>query len=166
MGDSLVYVRSFLAKQFSLGRYRVVFLHGPAQSGKTRFAKTLARELGAEYLNLLVEFLSDASLVEQIDRFSPGDLVDHCLTNAASDIIVVDDLDFLINTWTDDSKREFLSLVETLSVGQTNKLIFFVAQTDSGITLNHDPKSRVLRSVVKKSSSKQWFCPLDVEVSR
>jgi polynucleotide 5'-kinase involved in rRNA processing len=61
----LVQLISFQNKE----QYRALMILGPANYGKTKFAKRLAEKINAEYVDLLETFIDDESLSKSIDTF-------------------------------------------------------------------------------------------------
>jgi len=82
-------------------------------SGKSEFARKLAVKTEALYIDLLADFLSKPELSGSIDTFEPQDLKKY-LRNIPFDgkLIVIDNIDFLINTWNDLNKEHFLNFIE------------------------------------------------------
>ena len=86
-------------------QYRTVLVLGPADSGKTKFAKILANRLKAKYLDLLDTFLCDKYLSDNIDVFTVSKLKKYLLNISANEVvIIVDNIDFLLNTWSKNRK--------------------------------------------------------------
>lgn len=140
----------FLSRQ-SQESYRPFIVHGAAGSGKTSFAKRAVSKLGKiAYLDLLEYFIEKPDLA-RVDLFRPPDLR-RLLVNfqCPEPVLLVDNLDFLLNTWSSADKRSFLDLVEhdLRSPGDTSKTIGFFIQSDPEITvrqmLNTRKESRVL----------------------
>ncbi len=94
-------------------RYKTFGLFGPAMSGKSELAKKLADKTGAVYMDLLAEFVSNSDLRSNIDTFEPQDLKDYLRRVAFNGrLIIVDNIDFLINTWNNLSKEHFLNFID------------------------------------------------------
>jgi len=116
--------------------YRAFIIHGPAMSGKTRLAQRLQDVLGAYILDLQARFLDDPDLCARLDRYRPQDLEQMLLAlDVTASLVVVDNLDFLLNTWTAHHKREFVAIVDhrLRSPSVTNKTFIFLIQTDPAI---------------------------------
>lgn len=94
-------------------RYKSFVIYGPAMSGKSEFARKLAEKTGSLYIDLLADFLSKPELSGSIDTFEPQDLKKY-LRNIpfGGKLIVIDNIDFLINTWNDLNKEHFLNFIE------------------------------------------------------
>ena len=114
-------------------RYRAFIIHGPAMSGKTRLARRMRDVLGAYVLDLQAHFVADSDLCARIDRYRPRDF-ERLLRalKVPESLVVVDNLDFLINTWTSRHKREFVAMVDHRlhSPTVTDKTFVFLIQTD------------------------------------
>ena len=111
----------FIATQ-ATERYRAFIVHGPAMSGKTRLAHRLRDVLGAYVLDLQAHFVG-----------LPRDLERMLLAlDVPESLVVVDNPDFLINTWTSRHKREFVAMVDRRlhSPTVTDKTFAFLIQTD------------------------------------
>jgi len=114
-------------------RYRAFIVHGPAMSGKTRLAHRLRDVLGAHILDLQAYFVGHPDLCARVDRYRPRDLERLLLAlDASESLVVVDNPDFLINTWTSRHKREFVAMVDHRlhSPTVTDKTFAFLIQTD------------------------------------
>ncbi len=132
--------------------YRACIIHGPPMGHKTALARRMRDVLGAHLLDLQARFAADAELAARIDRFRPRDLETLLLELEASPaIVVVDNCDFLLNTWSNARRQEFLVMVERRlkSPGLTDKTFVFMLQTDGALTsqemLNSRRQPRVLR---------------------
>lgn len=113
--------------------YRAFIIHGPAISGKTRLAQRLRDVLDAYVLDLQAHFVVHPDLCASIDRYRPRDLERLLLAlDVPEPLVVVDNIDFLLNTWTSRHKREFVAMVDQRlrSPGDTDKTFVFLIQTD------------------------------------
>jgi len=113
--------------------YRAFIIHGPAMSGKTRLAHCMRDVLGAHVLDLQAHFVAEPDLCARIDRYRPRDLERLLLAlDVPESLVVVDNPDFLLNTWTPRHKREFMAMVDhrLRSPGLTDKTFAFLIQTD------------------------------------
>lgn len=125
--------------------YRAFIIHGPAMSGKTRLARRMADVLGAYVLDLQAHFVAQPDLCARIDRYRPRDLERMLLTlDVPASLVVVDNLDFLLNTWTPRHKREFAAMVDhrLRSPGVTDKTFVFLIQTDPVIVRHEMTNTR------------------------
>ena len=111
--------------------YRACVIHAPAMGNKTATARRVRDRLDAYLLDLQAYFLERPDLAAGIDCFRPADL--EALLRALDvpqALVVVDNLDFLLNTWTRGQVDEFLSMVESRfkSPGDTDKTFVFFLQ--------------------------------------
>jgi predicted AAA+ superfamily ATPase len=113
-------------------QYRTIMILGPANSGKTRYAKLLAQKIKAKYLDLLDIFANDKNLSKSIDTFDVSSLKEYLLNIKGTEpVVIIDNIDFLVNTWSDREKGEFLNLVDKLRSNETKKVFcFFVQEED------------------------------------
>jgi DNA replication protein DnaC len=130
-------------------QYRTVMILGPADCGKTRFAKLLAEKTGAKYIDLLETFVYDENLSKSIDTFDVFSLKKYLLKLTAEEpVIIVDNVDFLVNTWSDREKGEFLNLIDKLRSNETKKTFCFFVQEegifDSKRIINSRNESRII----------------------
>lgn len=116
-------------------RYKHFAIYGPPLQGKTKLAKHIAQMFGGTYIDLLDEFQKDPAKKNAIDIFGPSKLVDFIkelntrvctlndeyssckgqdllLKNSDGKLMVIDQMDFLINTWDDTQFREFLVFID------------------------------------------------------
>ena len=140
----------FLARQRT-ERYRAFIIHGPPISGKTKLARALAQAADAHYLDLQAKFASDDTLAARIDRFGVEDLKQLLLGLDVRTLVVeVDNMDFLVNTWSSPRKEQFAMLVEKIleSPAITDKTFVFFLQTDRHVVerpiTNTRHESRIL----------------------
>ena len=117
-------------------RYRAFIIHGPAMSGKTHLAQRMQELLGAYVFDLQAHFASDPELGAKLDRFRPRDLEQLLLAlNVPESLVVVDNPDFFLNTWTPKNRQEFVAMVDHRlhSPTVTDRTFVFLIQTDSVI---------------------------------
>ena len=120
--------------------YRAFIIHGPAMSGKTRLARRMRDVLSAHILDLQAHFVAHPDLCARIDRYRPRDLERMLLAlDVPESLLVVDNMDFLLNTWTPRHRREFVALVDRRlrSPRDTGKTFVFLIQTDP-LIVRHD----------------------------
>ncbi|MGA9350779.1 MAG: hypothetical protein WBW48_18515 [Anaerolineae bacterium] len=113
--------------------YRAFIIHGPAMSGKTRLAQRMVDVLGAYVLDLQAHFVAHRDLCARIDRYRPRDLERLLLAlDVPESLVVVDNLDFLLNTWSPHHKRELVAMIDRRlrSPRDTDKTFAFLIQTD------------------------------------
>ena len=131
--------------RYDLGQYlvtqgqetrRAFFIHAPAMGHKTALARRMRHMLGAYVLDLQAHFLERPDLSARIDRFRPGDLEKLLLgLDESEKIIVVDNVDFLLNTWSQPTLEQFVGMVESRlkSPDITDKTFVFILQSNSVI---------------------------------
>ena len=130
-------------------QYRTILVLCPANSGKTKFAKLLAHTTKAKYIDLLDVFSNDKSLSDTIDIFTVSSLKKFLLNLPINEaVMIVDNIDFLLNTWSDREENEFLNLVEKLRSNETQKTFCFFAQDSKTLSskqiYNSQDNSRIL----------------------
>ena len=130
-------------------QYKTVMVLGPANSGKTKFAKLLAQKIKAKYLDLLDVFSNDESLSKAVDVFDVSNLKKYLLNLTVDEaVVIVDNIGFLINTWSGREKAEFLNLVDKLRSNETKKTFCFFVQEedifDSKSIFNSRNESRII----------------------
>jgi len=116
---------------------RAFIIFAPAMAGKTALAQRMETLLGVYRFDLQAHFLDHPDLVARIDRFRPRDLEGLLLGLAVSqNVIIVDNLDFLLNIWTPQMKREFMAMVDLRlkSPDVTSKTFIIFVQDDPVIT--------------------------------
>lgn len=132
-----------LLKRQATERYRAVLVTGPAGCGKSAYAKKLANALSARYLDLLNEFVGDGELSSKIDTFDRQKLFDLLKLKAQGEkTIILDNPDFLINTWGDRSRREFCEWLGKLDSVQFPTVLCVFAQDDEAFSgVSYTPTS-------------------------
>jgi hypothetical protein len=118
-------------------RYRGIIIHADAMAGKTRTALALAQALpDAAYLDCREAWAQDADLARRIDRFGPSQL-ESWLVNypAKGQVVIVDHLDLLLNTWTPAQRRAFAQWVDDGLDAFTDspRVFVFFVQTDEAV---------------------------------
>lgn len=114
-------------------RYRAFIIHAPAMAGKTALAQRMHEVLGTHVLDLQAYFLRHLELAKAIDRFRPNDLTELLLDiDVPEHIIVVDNIDFLLNTWPNRYLEAIVDIVDRglKSPDTTDKTFVFVVQTN------------------------------------
>ena len=132
-------LRQYLASQ-GQETFRACIIHAPAMSHKTELGRRIRDALGAYLLDLQAYFLEHPELAERIDRFRPGDLEKLLLKlDVSESIVVVDNVDFLLNTWTRRHLEEFVAMVDLRlkSPGVTDKTFVFMVQSNP-VILKHE----------------------------
>lgn len=112
---------------------RAFIIHYPANSGKTGFARRAADlRPGIHYLDLQGTFLNHPNL-PPIPQCGFVFLKDFLLgLQIPEEFVIVDNLDFLINTWKLEEKQALLYWikVQLRSPGITEKTFIFIIQSD------------------------------------
>jgi len=112
---------------------RSFFIHYPAHSGKTHFAHRLqSTRSDIYYLDLLAYFLENHTLspVGQFDFKALRSLL--LSLDVPQAVILVDNPDFLLNTWNATEKQALLdwARVGLRSPADTEKVFIFIIQDD------------------------------------
>ncbi|MBS1253766.1 MAG: hypothetical protein MAG451_02819 [Anaerolineales bacterium] len=119
-------------------RFRAFVVHAEAMAGKTATARRLeVRVPDAVYVDLLDVFPNNPEWCARIDRFGLDDLSEYLLNlETPGQVIIVDHLDFLLNTWSRSKKRGFVQWVDEGLDGftTTQKIFIFFIQSDPAIT--------------------------------
>lgn len=133
-------------------RYKHFIIHGQALSGKTKLARKMTEKLKAVYIDLLEEFASDNDLKGTIDIFGPQELKSYLRNRKlADDLIVIDNIDFLINAWDAEQQSNFLKMV---AGDQSREIYCFVMQE----------RKFIIQAVITNSQGqKRIFSIYDVE---
>jgi len=93
-------------------RYRSLLILADSARERSKRARSLAGRIDASYLNLLEYFESRPNLSGRIDRFGVDDLEALLLgLERPQDIVVVDSIDFLFNTWRPDQRGAFVEIL-------------------------------------------------------
>jgi hypothetical protein len=113
-------------------RYRAFLLHDRALQKKTQFAKTLcASYQGGLYVDVLQFVLSRPDLAAHLDLVDVPmlqDIVFSLVEESHASLLMLDELDFLLNTWTEDL-ISFKHMVEFLYFPYLPTCVGFVLQT-------------------------------------
>lgn len=112
---------------------RAFIIFAPACSGKTVFARRAAGlRKDIDYLDLQYAFLKQSDLppVKQCDfNFLKKYLLE---LKTPQEVILVDNADFLFNTWRDEEKQKLLQWIriQLRAPGDSEKTFIFMIQTD------------------------------------
>ena len=112
----------------------------------TDFAVSLARRDGFKYLDLLAKFNTDTVLKNDIEFFNFEKFKKLLIKESDNEkILIIDRIDFLINTWDSNGYEKLLFLnnqVWNNSMGiYKSVLIFFI--NSNNIILNHGDMKRI-----------------------
>lgn len=127
--DHLIDLKELINRQKS-ERYRSLLILAEPFQNKAQKAQRLARKIDGQYFNMLRYFENSVELCTRIDRFRLNDLEELLLTHSFSkEIVVVDELDFLLDTWADRKREGFVNLLmarrlDTFERG-ANLFVFF-----------------------------------------
>lgn len=134
--------------------FRACIIHAPAMGRKTALAQRIRDVMGAYLFDVQRVFLERPELCACIDRYRPPDLERLLLgLSVVEPIVIVDNLDFLLLTWTPALRREFAGMIERRlkSPGVTDKTFVFFVQNDPVIT----------RRELKNTRGRPRIVPLD-----
>ena len=122
--------------------YRAFIIYGPGMGHKTALARQMAAQLGVYLFDLQAHFGANPDLAGRINTFGPRDLESLLLKLELPErVVVVDNLDFLLNTWSNSHKRKFIDMVDIrLKFGVTHKTFIFMIQPDPFI-IRHELKN-------------------------
>lgn len=112
---------------------RAFVVHYGAKTGKTRFARRVCETRGDAYLLDLLAYFLDHPELPPIQKCDFDVLKELLLKlNVAQDVILVDNADFLFNTWRREEKQRLLNWlqVQLRSPAVTRKTFVFFIQTD------------------------------------
>jgi hypothetical protein len=117
-------LENFIAEQMG-ERYKHFIIFGPRMRGKTKLAKHISEIFDGLYIDLLDDFQKDPGKKSVIDIFGPSKLIAYIkgIDYGNKKLMVIDQLDFLINTWDDSQFRELLVFVDQ---NQTEVCCMFV----------------------------------------
>ncbi len=132
-----------LLRRQTTERYRAVLVTGLADCGKSAYAKRLANALSARYLDLLSVFVDDGEISAKIDTFNLERLLDMLKTKAQGQkILILDNPDFLINTWDHRTRQEFCQRLGKMDSVQFPTVLCVFAQDDDAFAgVNYTPTS-------------------------
>lgn len=117
--------RGVLEEQFK-ERYKHFIIYSLPMTGRTAFGKKISEEFDGYYLDVLSELKDYAAISKEIDTFYPNDFFKWIDKNSnRKKFIVVDNVDFLINTWREEQEEIFLNLIEK---DQSNIVYLFLIQ--------------------------------------
>jgi len=125
----LINFQDFLDTQNTEDR-RTFIVHGPSMSGKTQFAQRLEAKRSDVFIFDLLSYFAE----NHKTPYDPDTLWDMLLKNEFSKpVIILDNADFLINTWSSDNKRNFLTKIQRQirSPRDTKHTFGFFLQSDN-----------------------------------
>ena len=96
-------------------RYRAIIVHAAPEKGPnlTLFVKKMCNHTGGKYLDLLEQFIKSDDLKEKIDQFGVEELRKHLIEQSRDQtVLVVDNIDFLLDTWRTLERKSFYNLIK------------------------------------------------------
>ncbi len=105
-------IRAYI-EELKSEKFRAFIIHSKNELKTSKFLKKASDELSAKYINLLRLFEEDPDLSDSLDFFSSSKLFDLLKTiSKGENILFVDDISFLWDTWDEKERRELLLMVE------------------------------------------------------
>lgn len=100
-----------LYKELKNQRYFSIIIHSKPGTGLSEFAQKAAKKINANYVNLHSRFLDDEELSNKIQKFTDQDFHNFLVKETKNEKpIIVDNIDFLLDTWKKDEKKAFVNL--------------------------------------------------------
>lgn len=115
---------------------RAFVIHYAAKSGKTDFARRICKTHEDAYLLDLQSYFLDHPELPPIQRCGLSTLKGILLSLESPErVLVVDNPDFLLNTWSGEDKRDFVTWlrIQLRSPADTEKTLVFLIQSDDVI---------------------------------
>lgn len=104
--------KKFIEEQLK-ERYKHFIIYSLPIGGKSRFGKKICEAYDGYYLDVLQEIKNNIIISKNIDTFYPKDFFEWIAKfSNGKKFIVVDNIDFLINTWREEQEEIFLNLIE------------------------------------------------------
>jgi hypothetical protein len=135
MGVDLLDYLDLLGQQ----KFRAIILHAPPDKSPelSKYTNRLLSHKGGAALDLLAYFQEDPQLALDIDRYGPEQLNALLVEQSkAKDLLVIDRLDFLLDTWRKDERQAFYRMVKqqwNSFVENTRATLVFCLQSSSEI---------------------------------
>jgi chromosomal replication initiation ATPase DnaA len=101
-----------LIHRLRLDRRRCFVITGRPGEGKTRLAERMAARYAGRRLDLLSIFADDAELAGSVDTFTPSRFKTFLQPYADSNLVLVDEMEFLWHRWDENEKRAFLNILK------------------------------------------------------
>ena len=117
--------------------FRAIILHAPPEKSPelSKFANKLLNHKEGAALDLLAYFQDDPELATVIDRFGPEQLKVLLVEQSrGKDLLVIDRLDFLLNTWRKEVRQAFYRMVKqqwNSFLDNTHATLVFCLQSSS-----------------------------------
>jgi hypothetical protein len=94
----------YFIKSLSGDRYKTFIIHSGPKTGKSEYAKLLAKRINGKYIDLLKTFKESPDLRSKIDVFGIKELENLLISEGKKEsIIILDNIEFLLNTWDKDN---------------------------------------------------------------
>lgn len=128
-------------------RYKNLIIYGPALEGKTKLGQVIAEKKNGLYIDLLQVIKTDDEIKRKIDTYNPNKFESFLGSyyKDGKNLIIIDQMDFLVNVWDDKQLEEFLKFVER---SQEDYCCIFILQTHNLLKkyefLNDKGKSRII----------------------
>lgn len=124
-------------------RYKHCVIYSLPMTGVTSFGKQICKKYDGYYLDVLQEVNKDEDISNSLGMFYPEDFFKWLKKyNSEKKFIVIDNFDFLINTWRSDQEEIFLNLVEKQ---ESEVMYIFLIQQRKFIT------KRIIENIMGKS---------------
>jgi len=120
-------------------KFRAIILHAPPEKSSelSSFAIRLMSHRDSTYLDLLQYFQEKIELASEIDRFGPEQLKLLLVERSSGkDLLVIDRLDFLLDTWRKEERQAFYRMVKqqwNSFLEKTSATLVFCLQSSSEI---------------------------------
>lgn len=99
---NLVNLKEFI-NSLSGERHKTFIVHSEPASGKSKYARQFAKDVGGKYLDLLERFGKDERLKSRIDVFDVKALETLLIEEAKEmNLLIIDNVEFLLSTWDED----------------------------------------------------------------
>lgn len=122
MNDIVIKVKEYMKTPSA---YRVFILFGPPITGKTIISKEICKELNGKYVDLLKEKLN--MIGTKLEIYSPlkfkHDI--NLWAKETESLLVVDEIEALFDTWTQEKQEDFFKLVSKL---RTDNVVLIITR--------------------------------------
>lgn len=101
-------------RQLGREKFRSIIIHAPSEQSKVfrQFANRIPTYTSGTYLDILEFFSSDSKLCSTVDRFNPENLKVLLQEQSANQpVLVVDQMDFLIDSWRKRERQAFYRMI-------------------------------------------------------
>lgn len=100
-----------LYKELKDQRYFSIIIHSNPSPGLSEFAQKSAKAIDGNYVNLHERFLQDEELANNLHTFTDQDFQKYIKQETDKNKpIILDQVDFLIDTWKRSEKKSFINL--------------------------------------------------------